>query len=275
MRRPRGRRARPALLPSPPSVALHDGTRLRPHAAARHAASSDERRDEDPRRRRGRDRRAEGDARRPARLGRPRDWPTRSAQARRGRVPPASSSTARPALLEQLRPHAADHRRRRCASASSSCRPGTPARRRTCARRPRPRAGRARDARPKPRRRQRAAPRPSARGRRRRARDAAVQTSCEHSPQTCGAGAADAPAAAALDSADPSVCERRPSSRKERRRGRHQHQPGRPHRQPDADPELRSLPSGTSVCRLRIAVQHAPQGRRDRRVGGQAATTST
>ena len=36
------------------------------------------------------------------------------------------------------------------------------------------------------------------------------------------------------------------------------------------DPELRSLPSGTSVCRLRVAVQHAPQGRRDRRVGRQA-----
>ena len=27
------------------------------------------------------------------------------------------------------------------------------------------------------------------------------------------------------------------------------------------DPELRSLPSGTSVCKLRVAVQHAPQGR--------------
>ena len=35
--------------------------------------------------------------------------------------------------------------------------------------------------------------------------------------------------------------------------GRHQHQPGRPHRQPHADPELRSLPSGTSVCKLRVA----------------------
>ena len=37
-----------------------------------------------------------------------------------------------------------------------------------------------------------------------------------------------------------------------------------------ADPELRSLPSGTSVCKLRVAVQHAPQGRLDRRVGRQA-----
>ena len=37
-----------------------------------------------------------------------------------------------------------------------------------------------------------------------------------------------------------------------------------------ADPELRSLPSGTSVCKLRVAVQHPPQGRRDRRVGRQA-----
>ena len=37
-----------------------------------------------------------------------------------------------------------------------------------------------------------------------------------------------------------------------------------------ADPELRSLPSGTSVCKLRVAVQHAPQGQRDGRVGGQA-----
>ena len=27
-----------------------------------------------------------------------------------------------------------------------------------------------------------------------------------------------------------------------------------------ADPELRSLPSGTWVCKLRVAVQHAPQG---------------
>ena len=37
-----------------------------------------------------------------------------------------------------------------------------------------------------------------------------------------------------------------------------------------ADPELRSLPSGTSVCKLRVAVQHAPQGQLDRRVGRQA-----
>ena len=36
-------------------------------------------------------------------------------------------------------------------------------------------------------------------------------------------------------------------------RGRHQHQPGRDDREPDRDPELRSLPSGTSVCKLRIA----------------------
>ena len=35
------------------------------------------------------------------------------------------------------------------------------------------------------------------------------------------------------------------------------------------DPELRSLPSGMSVCSLRIAVQHAPQGP-VRRVGRQA-----
>ena len=43
--------------------------------------------------------------------------------------------------------------------------------------------------------------------------------------------------------------------RKEHGHGRHQHQPGRHHRATSPrDPELRSLPSGTSVCKLRVAV---------------------
>jgi len=37
-----------------------------------------------------------------------------------------------------------------------------------------------------------------------------------------------------------------------------------------ADPELRSLPSGTSVCKLRVACNTRPQGRSVRRVGRQA-----
>ena len=37
-----------------------------------------------------------------------------------------------------------------------------------------------------------------------------------------------------------------------------------------ADPELRSLPSGTSVCKLRDRLQHAPQGREHGRMGRQA-----
>ena len=35
------------------------------------------------------------------------------------------------------------------------------------------------------------------------------------------------------------------------------------------DPELRSLPSGTAVCSLRVACQHPPQGQQQRRVDRQ------
>ena len=35
-----------------------------------------------------------------------------------------------------------------------------------------------------------------------------------------------------------------------------EHQPGDDHRQPDRDPELRTLPSGTAVCELGVAVNH-------------------
>ena len=43
-------------------------------------------------------------------------------------------------------------------------------------------------------------------------------------------------------------------------RGYQQHQPGRAHRQPDRRSGAASLPSGTSVCRLRVAVNTRRKG---------------
>ena len=61
-------------------------------------------------------------------------------------------------------------------------------------------------------------------------------------------------AAAAADAGRMKRPRAAPQRAPERRASNGQHQPRRPRRQPDRDPELRHTPSGTAVCKLRLAV---------------------